>query len=131
MKKGKAAADDRCPCGSGNTLPDCCAHYLAGRACAPTAEHLMRSRYTAYVQLNAPYLLATWHPTTRPATLDLPPTQWLGLTVTQHAPQDETHATVAFVARYKVGGRAHRLVETSRFVSEDGRWFYLDGEIGE
>jgi SEC-C motif-containing protein len=131
MKKNKAAPDDRCPCGSGSARSDCCAKYLDGRAAAPTAEHLMRSRYSAYVQMNAAYLLATWHPTTRPATLDLSRTQWLGLTVAQHVPQDDTHATVSFVARYKVGGRAHRLVETSRFVCEDSRWFYLDGEIGE
>ncbi|MDP1526852.1 MAG: YchJ family metal-binding protein [Rhodocyclaceae bacterium] len=131
MKKHKAAPDDRCPCGSGSALPDCCGQYLDGRTAAPTAEHLMRSRYTAYMYQRADYLLATWHPTTRPATLDLPPTQWLGLSVAQHLPQDGTHATVAFVARYKVGGRAHRLAETSRFVCEDGRWFYLDGEIGE
>jgi SEC-C motif-containing protein len=129
MKKGKGAPDNRCPCGSGNAFPDCCGQYVDNHAVAPTAEHLMRSRYTAYVQMNAPYLLATWHATTRPAALDLPPTQWLGLTVTQHVPQNETHATVTFVARYKVGGRAHRLAETSRFVRENGRWFYLDGEV--
>jgi len=123
--------DDRCPCGSGNALPTCCGKYLDGHVAVPSAEHLMRSRYTAYVKMDTSYLLATWHPTTRPATLDLSPTQWLGLTVTRHAPQDNTHATVAFVARYKVGGRAHRLVESSRFICEDGHWFYLDGEIGE
>jgi SEC-C motif-containing protein len=129
MKKGQTAPDNRCLCGSGNALPDCCGPYLDGHVAAPTAEHLMRSRYTAYVQTNAPYLLATWHPTTRPAALELPPTQWQGLTVTQHIAQDDSHATVTFVARYKVGGRAHRLAETSRFVRENGRWFYLDGEV--
>ncbi len=129
MKQHKATTDGHCPCGSGNALPDCCGQYLNGHATAPTAELLMRSRYTAYVCQRKDYLLATWHPTTRPATLDLPPTQWLGLTVTQHATQDDTHATVTFIARYKVGGRAHRLQETSRFVREDGRWLYVDGDV--
>ena len=65
-----------------------------------------------------------------PATLapNEPGLRWLGLSVKAHAQQDESHATVAFVARSKLGGRAHRLTETSRFVREDGCWFYLDGE---
>ncbi|GAB1391938.1 YchJ family protein [Rhodocyclaceae bacterium] len=129
MKKTKALSDTSCPCGSGNAFVDCCGQYLDGRALAPTAEHLMRSRYSAYVQMNMPYLLATWHPSTRPTPLDLTPTQWLGLSVERHTLQDANHATVVFVARYKVGGRAYKLAETSRFVREEGRWFYLDGTI--
>lgn len=91
----------------------------------------MRSRYSAYVLGLAPYLLATWHATTRPATLDLAEdaaTKWLGLTVKKHQQQDAQNATVEFVARYRVAGRGQRLHEISRFVREDGRWFYLDGE---
>ena len=89
----------------------------------------MRSRYTAYVLLREPYLLATWHDATRPANLELVPTQWIGLTIRQHAQHDADHATVAFIARYKINGRAHRLQEISRFVREDGRWFYVDGDV--
>ena len=92
----------------------------------------MRSRYVAYVLELEPYLLATWHPTTRPASLDFDKeekTRWLGLTIKRHEVQDEDHATVEFVARYKIGGRAYRLHETSRFLREDGRWFYIDGQI--
>jgi SEC-C motif-containing protein len=129
MKKDKSFSDGSCPCGSERPLSACCGQYLDGRATAPTAEHLMRSRYTAYVLMNAPYLLATWHASTRPAQLELVPTQWLGLTVTKHVRQDDTHATVEFVARFKIGGRAHRLAETSRFVHEEGRWFYVDGDV--
>ena len=94
----------------------------------------MRSRYSAFVLGDAAYLLASWHPDTRPAELDLdapPATRWLGLKVVAHAPADEAHATVEFVARYKVGGRAHRLHETSRFERIDGRWLYCDGELHE
>ena len=120
-----------CPCGSDKPAADCCAIYHSGTA-APTAEVLMRSRYVAYVLELEPYLLATWHPTTRPASLDFDKeekTRWLGLTIKRHEVQDEDHATVEFVARYKIGGRAYRLHETSRFLREDGRWFYIDGQI--
>lgn len=92
----------------------------------------MRSRYTAYVYGLEAYLLATWDPQTRPAKLDLTldaQTKWLGLQVKRHLQTGETTALVEFVARYKVGGRAQRLHETSRFVREDGRWFYVDGDI--
>lgn len=91
----------------------------------------MRSRYSAYVLKLEPYLLATWHATTRPATLDLAADniKWLELEVKEHSPGDEDRATVEFIARYKVGGRAQRLHEVSRFAFEDGRWYYVDGEF--
>lgn len=93
----------------------------------------MRSRYTAYALLREDYLLATWHASTRPAGLGLAqevPAKWIGLEIRRHhEPQDENHAIVEFVARYKVNGRAHRLHETSRFVREGGRWYYVDGDM--
>ena len=92
----------------------------------------MRSRYCAYVRDNAKYLLATWHPTTRPPQLSLggePPARWLGLQVRRHVVTGVDTAIVEFVARYRVGNRAQRLHETSRFVREGGRWYYLDGEF--
>ena len=96
---------------------------------APDADALMRSRYSAFVLERADYLLATWHSGTRPARLDFEPgLRWLGLAVQQHLRQDKDHATVRFVARSKRGGRASRLTETSRFVREAGRWFYVDGD---
>ena len=122
-----------CPCGSGRTLSDCCGRYHEGRL-APDAESLMRSRYSAFVLGREDYLLATWHPSTRPPVLELdatPRPQWLGLAVKANTPQDETHATVEFVARYKLNGRAFKLHETSRFEKVDGRWLYVDGEIHE
>ena len=93
----------------------------------------MRSRYCAYALKLEAYLLATWHPGTRPAALDLAAdnTKWLGLEVKQYLAESAERATVEFVARYKVGGRAGRLHEVSRFVREDGRWFYVDGEFVE
>jgi SEC-C motif-containing protein len=122
-----------CPCGSGQTLANCCGRWHDGaqRLQAPTAEALMRSRYSAFVLDRRAYLLATWHPSTRPAELEAPASglKWLGLQVRSHVQQDAHHATVAFVARSKLGGRAHRLEEVSRFVREDGRWVYLDGDL--
>ena len=91
----------------------------------------MRSRYSAYVLGLTDYLLATWHASTRPASLapNEPGLKWLGLGVKRHLPQDADHAWVEFVARSKLGGRAHRLHETSRFVREGGRWYYVDGDV--
>lgn len=92
---------------------------------------MMRSRYSAYVLKLEAYLLATWHSCTRPAALDLAAdnTKWLGLEVKSHLSESADRATVEFVARYKSGGRAGRLHEVSRFVREDGMWFYVDGEF--
>ena len=92
----------------------------------------MRSRYSAYVLALEPYLLATWHPSTRPESLDLDDgtqTRWLGLDIRKHQSTGPDTALVEFVARYKIAGRAHRLHESSRFVREQGHWFYLDGEF--
>jgi SEC-C motif-containing protein len=90
----------------------------------------MRSRYAAYVLGLVPYLLDTWHASTRPAVLELDAaTKWLGLEVRGHVRQDDAHATVEFVARCRTHGRATRLHETSRFVREAGRWFYVDGAL--
>ena len=119
-----------CLCGSGKSAESCCHAYHAG-ATAPTAEALMRSRYVAYALGLEPYLLETWHISTRPAELKLDedPPRWLGLSIKRYEQQEIDLATVEFVARYKIGGRAYRLHETSRFVLEGGRWFYLDGDI--
>ena len=112
----------------------CCGRYLAApgleASAAPDTESLMRSRYTAFVCERADYLQATWHASTRPADLDFEPgARWLGLQVRSHRATGEDRAEVEFVARYRVGGRAVHLHETSRFVREGGRWLYVDGDI--
>jgi SEC-C motif-containing protein len=135
-----------CPCG-GASFAACCGPYLSGAAIPQTAEALMRSRYTAYTQRNEGYLRATWHASTRPAEPVVDENerlQWLGLEVKSTLRLRQRQANllempdsdhVEFVARYKIGGRAHRLHEVSRFVREsDGgvaRWFYLDGSFPE
>lgn len=126
MKRAAAAA---CPCGSGRAYTDCCGPLHEGTPAA-SAEALMRSRYSAFVLGRDEYLLATWHAGTRPAQIDADPgCKWLGLEVRRHEQSDATHALVEFVARCRIGGRGQRLHETSRFVREDGRWFYVDGSF--
>ena len=125
-----------CPCGHTDsqgrerTYAGCCAPAHSGERPAPDAETLMRSRYSAFVRGDVPYLLATWHPSTRPASLELEPgARWLGLEIKQHRMGDAQNAEVEFVARFRVGGRAVRQHEHSRFVREDGRWYYLNGDV--
>ena len=132
VKSTPIAPSAACPCGRGRPYGECCGPLHAGAA-APDAEALMRSRYSAYVLGDVAYLLASWHADTRPDALDLGDvagTRWLGLDVKRHTPVDADHAIVEFVARYRVGGgSAFRLHEISRFVREDGRWFYVGGVL--
>ncbi len=125
-----------CPCNPAVAYADCCGPLHAGTARAATAEALMRSRYSAYARGDVAYLRTTWHLSTRPATLQLDDgasTRWLGLAVKRHVPtgpdsDGRDTATVEFVARCTTGGApAVRLHEISRFVREEGRWYYLDG----
>jgi SEC-C motif-containing protein len=118
--------------GVGKRYTDCCGRYIDLDELAPTAEALMRSRYTAYTLGREDYLLATWYHGTRPASLEPerdPHRKWLRLEVRRHEQPEPEHAVVEFVARYKVGGRAHRLHEINRFVREAGQWFYVNGDI--
>lgn len=120
----------QCPCDSGKAFDECCGRYINAQASAPTAEALMRSRYTAYVIDDEHYLTKTWHASTRPEKLSLrdsQPHKWLGLKIlrTEHGVLPDTEGVVEFVARYKVKGKAGRLHETSHFVYENGQWFYI------
>jgi SEC-C motif-containing protein len=122
-----------CPCGRAQgkktlAYAQCCGRFLDSDTSAHDAESLMRSRYSAFVLEREAYLLQTWHPHKRPPSLDFDVgAKWLGLEVRDAVQQDATHAEVEFVARQKpASGPAVRLVERSRFVWEDGRWFYLD-----
>ncbi|MFT4188961.1 MAG: YchJ family metal-binding protein [Aeromicrobium sp.] len=113
----------RCPCTSGQPLDACCGPALADHAAATTAERLMRSRFTAFALGDAAHLLRTWHPSTRPAALDLDDSlRWTRLDVHRA----ET-ALVEFTAFFRSPDGPGRLHETSRFLREDGLWFYLEG----
>lgn len=126
-------AQQDCPCGTGRRYADCCGRWHGGsqHLLAPDAQALMRSRYSAYVLGLPDYLRATWAAETCPAVIepDPPGLKWLGLELRSHRLQDAEHATVEFVARHKLGGRAQRLHETSRFERRDGRWVYVDGDL--
>ncbi|AZP16631.1 hypothetical protein EJC51_11200 [Streptomyces aquilus] len=117
-----------CPCGLPKSYAECCGRYHSGTAAAPTAEALMRSRYSAFVRQDAAYLLRTWHPRTRPTRLDLDPgMRWTGLEILGTGDGSAFHntGTVEFRASYR-GGSLH---ERSRFERVDGAWVYVDGEF--
>ena len=122
------AADGACPCGRGPRYADCCGRFHAGplHLQAPDPESLMRSRYSAFVLDLRDYLLATWHPDHRPDAIEPPEPglKWLGLEVKGARETGPDQGEVTFVARSKVGGRAHRLTERSGFVRVGGRWLY-------
>lgn len=144
----------KCPCGSGKVYGKCCGPYLANEAIAPTAESLMRSRYTAFVKGNVDYLINTHHPKRRAANERIQlkrtanDTTWLGLSIldTSKGGPKDTDGVVEFVALYSPKPNASpmnvlmaspqaspqpqssQMHERSRFVREEERWFYVDGD---
>ena len=116
-----------CPCGKA-AYEACCGRHHGGIA-APDAESLMRSRYSAYVLELGPYLLSTWHPDTRPASIGFAKgAKWLGLEIRRFEDAKDS-AIVEFVARCTIGGKAECMHEISRFTLIDGNWLYVDGEF--
>ncbi|ARJ06471.1 UPF0225 protein [Cnuibacter physcomitrellae] len=124
----------RCPCSSGLPYGECCGPIHAGSVVAPTAQALMRSRFSAFAVGDAAYLLDSWHPSTRPASVDLEEdTRWLRLDIlsTSAGGPFDDRGEVAFEARYRTAeGERGVLRERSRFVRERGRWYYVDGDVG-
>lgn len=122
-----------CVCDSGQPEQLCCLPYIEDASLdAPSAQALMRSRYTAYTLKRVDYLLRTWHPDTRPRQLTLDADiRWLGLKIkrTDAGQPGDREGRVEFVARFKLGSRADRIHEDSRFVFADNGWLYVDGEI--
>lgn len=128
--------DQSCPCGSQKALADCCGPYIQSQS-APTAEALMRSRYTAYCLGQIDYLIATHHPlhrapdSYRQIADTIRRSTWLGLRVLdtqQGQPEDKT-GVVEFVAAYRDGKRTAQIHERSRFRQQRGRWLYLEGDL--
>lgn len=123
---------ETCPCGTGIAYGRCCRvlHAVGSAGIGTTAEATMRARYSAYVVGDAAFLLATWHPTTRPAAIDFSEdVDWHGLTIEHTDGGDglSTTGSVQFRARFRRGDALLELHESSRFVRESGRWFYVDG----
>lgn len=134
---GDRASSLPCPCGSQKLLNQCCGVYLQGQLPAPTAEKLMRSRYSAYCLKKIDYLFNTEHPNHRQPnsrkqiTATANSVTWLGLTVVATEagqPEDQT-GMVEFVAVYQQGKSVAQLHERSHFIKEKDKWFYTDGEI--
>lgn len=120
-----------CPCGSGRRHGECCGPYLSGHALPPTAEACMRSRYTAYVLRNADHLFRTWHPLTRPDTIDVDNITWTGLEIltTSRGRAGDTMGQVEFKAHWQLAdGTQADLHEVSNFDKRGQRWLYLRGE---
>ncbi len=138
MKNNKESRQQLCPCTSKKLYKDCCRPYVEQTIDAPTAEALMRSRYTAFCLLDEAYLRYSWHPDTCPKNIHLDNnTRWLGLQIksTMAGKKDDETGKVEFVARNKNNGKASRLHENSRFCRFDGRWVYfmanMDDKLNE
>lgn len=128
---------DLCPCGTGRALDACCGPILRGERMAPTAERLMRSRFTAFALGDEAHLLRSWHASTRPPSVQLVPGQrWTQLEVLATVAGEllDQEGEVEFRAHHERRGRPGVLHELSRFVRDDeGRWVYLgqvDAELG-
>ena len=120
-----------CPCGTGLTYDDCCRRFHRAPGTAPTAEELMRSRYSAFVKGLGSYLLHTWHPATRPPALDLDDrVRWTGLEIVavQDGTEGERRGVVEFRAHHTVDGVPGMLHEVSRFRRQGEMWTYVRGK---
>ena len=126
-----------CPCGSGHHYGDCCLSYHDGKQSSPTAEALMRARYSAYVMGDIDYLVKTTLPANRSSNLRAAyqsthdSIRWLGLKVipTWLGSESDKVGKVEFRADYEQDGRRGVHREVSRFRRAGGEWFYVDGEI--
>lgn len=128
----KIAGQDNCVCLSGEQYQACCGRFHSGVSEPATAEQLMRSRYSAFVLQDEPYLLRTHHPSTALGVLGLDPEmQWRRLDILSSCRGGpfETEGTVEFKAYYRHGNERGILHENSRFVRDNGRWLYVEGEI--
>jgi SEC-C motif-containing protein len=128
--------NDPCPCGSGHVYVACCAPLIEGAAQAETPEALMRSRYTAYVQKQIPYLARTLHPSQRDdfdeeaAARWANESEWLGLEIVSASGADpgDQSGTVEFKAHYSRDGTTQVHHERSEFRRADGVWYFYDGK---
>jgi SEC-C motif-containing protein len=127
----EARDDGRCVCGSGAASAKCCLAIIRSERAAVTAEQLMRSRYTAFVRLDADYLRHSWAPEKTPKRLRLDPARrWTGLVIVDAAAGGmlDSEGIVEFVARFEDGPNAGALRERSTFRRHDGRWVSVDAE---
>ena len=126
-----------CPCGSGLPYHDCCEPFIRGVKNAPTAQALMRSRYSAYVEHAIEYIVETCSRDEKDK-IDIDQTRawsersdWLGLKIlsSEKGGSADSEGTVEFEALYKVDGLKEVHHEKARFKKQDGRWFYTEGDV--
>ena len=127
-----------CYCCSSKTFADCCQLFLEGKAKTPTAETLMRSRYSAYVTVNVDYILKTTHPSTRKFHDAESIKQWakshswqrLEIVSIANGSQTDKKGIVEFKAFYLDSEQKLQIHhERSNFLKELGKWFFVDGKI--
>jgi SEC-C motif-containing protein len=121
----------RCPCGLGQPYLECCGRFHAGTEAAPTAELLMRSRFSAFAVQDDAYLLRTWHPRTRPPHVRFDARQrWTGLEIVDRSGGlFDREATVEFRATYTLGGRPGTVHERSQFSRHENSWMYVGAVV--
>ena len=128
---------NNCPCGSAQDYSNCCEPAHLGTSHSTTAEALMRSRYSAYVKNQIAYLGESLHPDHRQDWSEedtkrwAENSDWLSLEImsTQGGQEIDSEGTVEFSATYKEKNTQNRHHEISRFLKEDDRWYYVDGDI--
>ncbi|QIQ21883.1 YchJ family protein [Zophobihabitans entericus] len=130
----KIKAEQQCPCNINKLYRQCCEPYHLEQKIPATAELLMRSRYSAYARQKWDYIQQTWHSSTRPSadSFDDVTTKWIELIIknTSTSKNNPDEAFVEFIAKYKTAnGKAEKMQEVSRFVKEDGHWYYIDGVV--
>lgn len=126
-----------CPCGSSQIFDDCCSPYINTGKRVPTAEALMRSRYTAYTLGDIDYISRT-HDSSANEDFDrkgakewADKAEWLGLDIirTEKGREGDSKGQVEFKAHYRLKGKDHVLHEISEFVHKKGIWYFLDGRM--
>ena len=125
-----------CPCQSGKSYTDCCQPFHLHQMIPDSAEKLMRSRYTAYTQVNIPYIVETTVPAQQ-ALLDQPAmhlwgeeTDWAGLEIITHQPfVSKIHSWVEFKAFFNTENGIDAHHERSLFVLIEKRWYFVDPTV--
>lgn len=123
-----------CPCGLKKEYDDCCGAFISGASIPKTPEELMRSRYTAFTQAKIDYIGKTMKGSAlkdfdKPGTKQwAEQSQWLGLEIIKSSANGNTGA-VEFIAQYRQGKKLCKIHELSKFSLENGRWYYIDGQI--
>ena len=130
-------SDNNCPCGSDRTFELCCEPYLLGRLPAPTAEALMRSRYTAYALCSIDYLYKTSGDRVR-KEFDAEGSKrwaeaadWTGLDVllVEEGGEKDEWGQIEFVAHYTIKEKQFDHHERAEFSKINGHWFFMDGNV--